>query len=127
MRTVLRVARIPMAEANAPVRADVGVQLGPVQESGRPVTLRVTLLEGTGQKVLHTAEMRSMLVEPVTTDQWKVLGEAAVFRVAENLRLLLGGGLQAAARADTLAVTEGNMLKLDRRWTGPRPVSAIQP
>lgn len=127
MRTVLRVARIPLAEADAPVRADVAVQLGALQDSGRPVTLKVSLLEGTGQKVLHATEMKSMLVEPVTPDQWKVLGEAAVFRVAENLRLLLGGGLQASARADTLSLTEGNMLKIDRRWTGPPPASAAQP
>ena len=121
MRTVLRVARIPTASEGA-VRADVAVQLGPLQDSGRPVTLRVNLLEGSGQKLLHSVEMKSMLVEPVSADQWKVLGEAAVFRVAENLRALLGGGLQSAARADTLSLTEGNLLKLDRRWTAaPQP------
>ena len=127
MRTVLRVARIPVVERDGAVRADVAVALGPRQESGRPVTLKVTLLGGGGQKVLHTAEMKSMLVEPVTADQWKVLGEAAVFRVAENLRLLLGGGLRATAASDTLSITEGNTLKLDRRWTGPAPASTASP
>ena len=91
------------------------------------MTLKVALLGGEGQKVLHTAEMKSMLVEPVTAEQWKVLGEAAVFRVAENLRLLLGGGLQASAAADTLSLTEGNTLKLDRRWSGPAPASTATP
>ncbi|WBY03782.1 TolC family protein [Ramlibacter tataouinensis] len=124
MRTVLRVIRIPVAEQGGAVRADVAVSLAPPQSSGRPVTLKVTLLGGGGQRVLHTAEMKSMLVEPVTADQWQVLGEAAVFRVADNLRQLLGGGLQAAAAADTLALTEGNTLKLDRRWTGPAPTPA---
>jgi hypothetical protein len=125
MRTVLRVVRIPIADSRGAVRADVGVVLGPRQESGRPVAMKITLLGGDGQKVLHAAEMKSMLVEPVTADQWKVLGEAAVFRVAENLRLLLGGGLRATASADTLSLSEGNTLKLDRRWTGPAP--ATQP
>lgn len=120
MRTVLRVMRVPVAEAGA-VRADVAVELGARQQSGRPVALKVTLLEGSGQKVLQTAEMKSMLVEPVTPEQWKVLGESAVFRVAENLRALLGGGLAEQAAADTLSLTDGSVLKLDRRWSGPRP------
>jgi outer membrane protein TolC len=124
MRTVLRVVHVPVAETGASVRADVAVQLGPLQDSGRPVTLRVTLRDGAGQKVLHSAEMKSMLVEPVGADQWQVLGEAAVFRVADNLRTLLGGRPQAARRPDTLSMTEGDLLKLDRRWTGPAPVSA---
>ncbi|TFZ03573.1 TolC family protein [Ramlibacter humi] len=123
MLTVLRVARIPVAEQGGAVRTDVDVVFGAKQDSGRPVTLKVTLLGGNGQQVLQTAEMKSMLVEPVTSDQWKVLGEAAVFKVAENLRMLLGGGLKAAAEADTLSLTEGNTLKLDRRWTGPAPAS----
>jgi hypothetical protein len=86
--------------------------------------MRVALLDGTRDKILHTAEMSTMLVEPVSAEQWKVLGEAAVFRVADRLRSLLGGGLQAANRADTLSLTEGDMLKIDRRWTGPPPASA---
>jgi outer membrane protein TolC len=128
MRMVLRIARIPVAAEGAPagVRTDVAVQLAPKQASGRPVTLRVTLLQGDGQKVLQTVETHSMLVEPIGTEQWKVLGEAAVFRVADHLRALLGGRLQAAARADTLSLTEGNVLKLDRRWRGPPP-AAVQP
>jgi len=125
MGTVLRGARIPVAATGGAVRADVAVRLGPLQDSGRPVTLRVTLLEGSGPKVLHTGEMNSMLVEPVTADQWKVLGEAAVFRMVDPLRALLQGGLQASARADTLSLTEGNVLKIDRRWSGPAP--AAQP
>ncbi|HZY19740.1 MAG TPA: TolC family protein [Ramlibacter sp.] len=127
MRTVLRVVRVPIAEQGAAIRTDVAVTLGPKQDSGRPVALKVTLLEGSGQKVLHTAEMRSMLVDPVTPEQWKVLGEAAVFRVAETLKSLLSGGLHESPAADTLSLTDGGLLKLDRRWTGPRPVSAARP
>jgi outer membrane protein TolC len=123
MRTVLRVVRVPVVERDAAIRTDVAVALGAKQDSGRPVTLKVTLLEGSGQKVLQAAEMKTMLVEPVTADQWKVLGEAAMFRVAESLRSLLGGGLQAQAAADTLTLTDSTLLKLDRRWTGPAPVA----
>jgi hypothetical protein len=124
MQTVLRVARIPTADSGAAIRTEVRVRVGAPQQSGRPVTMRVALLDGTRDKILHTAEMSTMLVEPVSAEQWKVLGEAAVFRVADRLRGLLGGGLQAANRADTLSLTEGDMLKIDRRWTGPLPVSA---
>jgi outer membrane protein TolC len=125
MRMVMRLARIPVTENEAAVRTDVAVQLGPLQESGRPVTLRVTLLDGSGEKVLHTVETRSMLVEPVTLEQWKVLGEAAVFRVADNLQGLIAG--RKAAQADTLSITEGNVLKLDRRWNGQPPAAALRP
>ncbi|HYF17632.1 MAG TPA: TolC family protein [Ramlibacter sp.] len=133
MRTVLRVARIPFVDpssaqaAQAPVRSDVVVQLGAAQDSGRPVTMTVTLRGGGGQKLLDTSEMKSMLVEPVTREQWKVLGEAAVYKVAEKLRVLLGGALKQESEADTLSLTEGNVLKLDRRWTGPRPPAAPLP
>jgi hypothetical protein len=87
------------------------------------VTLRVALIESNTGRELYVAQMKSMLVEPVSGEQWKVLGEAAAFRVSDQLRSLLGGGLEARARADTLSLTEGNMLKIDRHWTGPAPES----
>jgi hypothetical protein len=62
--------------------------------------------------------MKSMLVEPVSEAQWQVLGEAAVFKSAETLRRLLGS--TAALPRDTLSMSEGGMLKLDRTWSGPR-------
>lgn len=129
MRTVLRVAGIPVAEGQgaAAVRADVAVELGAPQESGRPVLLQVRLVPAGGDQVLHAAEMRSMLVEPVGADQWKVLGEAAVFRVAESLRGLMAGEAPSGRRADTLSLTEGNPLRLERQWTGPAPAAPSRP
>jgi len=118
MTTVLRVAQIPLAEKDAAVQADVAVKLGPRQESGRPVTLKVSLADGRTGHLLHVVQMNSMLLDPVTPEQWKVLGEAAVFRVAENLRRLLG--VNSALPRDTLSMTEGGALKLDRGWSGPR-------
>lgn len=127
MRTVLRVMRIPVSDNGAAVKMAVSLELGPKQDSGRPVTLNVKLLDADGQKILHSAQTKSMLVEPVSSEQWKVLGEAAVFRVAENLRALVGGSKPMPTVANTLSLTEGNMLKLDRRWTGPRQEPATKP
>ena len=125
MLTVLRVVQIPVAEAkDASVQTDVAVKMGPHQASGRPVTLKVTLADAKTGNMLHVVQMNSMLVEPVTPDQWKVLGEAAVFKVAENLRRLLGG--RGALPRDTLTLTEGGALKLDRNWSGPKPVPSAK-
>jgi len=121
MNTVFRAARIPVSDAPA-VKADVAVKMGAPQASGRPVTLKVSLADGTTGNLLHVVQMNSMLVDPVTPDQWKVLGEAAVFRVAENLRRLLGE--RPALPRDTLTMTEGGALKLDRGWSGPRMPTA---
>jgi outer membrane protein TolC len=126
MLTVLRVAQVPVSDAKgAAVETDVAVKLGPHQDSGRPVTLKITLADGRSGNMLHVVQMHSMLVEPVTADQWKVLGEAAVFKVAENLRRLLGG--RPALPRDTLTLTEGGALKLDRNWSGPRVVPSARP
>ncbi len=118
MRTVMRVVQIPLVTTGAAVVADVAVTLGPLGESGRPVELKVSLNEAGNGKVLHVAQMKSMLVEPVSEAQWQVLGEAAVFKSAETLRRLLGSS--PALPRDTLTMSEGGMLKLDRNWSGPR-------
>jgi outer membrane protein TolC len=118
MRTVMRVVQIPLADNGAAVIADVAVMLGKKGDSGRPVDLKVSLNDASNGKVLHVAEMKSMLVEPVSEAQWQVLGEAAVFKSAETLRRLLGSS--PALPRDTLSMSEGGMLKLDRTWSGPR-------
>jgi hypothetical protein len=125
MRTVMRVVQIPLADNGAAVVADVAVTLGPLGESGRPVELKVSLSDAGSGTVLHVAQMKSMLVEPVSEAQWQVLGEAAVFKSAETLRRLLGSS--PALPRDTLSMSEGGMLKLDRTWSGPRVApSAMQ-
>lgn len=118
MRTVMRVVQIPLADSGAAVVADVAVILGAAGESGRPVELKVSLNDGSSGKLLHAAQMKSMLVEPVSDAQWQVLGEAAVFKAAETLRRLLGAS--PALPRDTLSMSEGGALKLDRSWSGPR-------
>jgi outer membrane protein TolC len=118
MRTVMRVVQIPLADKGAAVVADVAVTLGAKGDSGRPVQLKVSLNDPANGKLLHVAEMKSMLVEPVSEAQWQVLGEAAVFKSAETLRRLLGS--TPALPRDTLSMSEGGMLKLDRTWSGPR-------
>jgi outer membrane protein TolC len=125
MRTVMRVVQIPLADSGAAVVADVAVVLGPRSDSGRPVEMKVSLNDAGTGNVLHVAQMKSMLVEPVSEAQWKVLGEAAVFKSAETLRRLLGSS--PALPRDTLSMTEGGALKLDRNWSGPRMApSALQ-
>jgi hypothetical protein len=91
MLTVLRLMQVPVATRDAAVKADVEVKLGPAQDSGRPVTLTIALADGGSGNVLRVVQMNSMLVEPVSREQWQVLGEAAIFRIADILRQLLGG------------------------------------
>ncbi|MGE4242409.1 TolC family protein [Ramlibacter sp.] len=118
MVTVMRVMQVPVVQKTPAIEADVAVKLGPRQDAGRPVTLKITLADGSSGNMLHVVQMNSMLLDPVTRDQWKVLGEAAIFKIAENLRQLIGA--RPAIPRDTLTMTEGGALKLDRSWSGPR-------
>lgn len=120
MRTVLAVNRITLNDKAPAVKLDVAVKLAPRQASGRPVTLKMTLADGATGNLLQVVQMKSMLLDPVTPDQWKVLGEAAVFKVADPMRRLLGGNPKAR---DTLSLTEIGPLRLDRTWSG----RAVQP
>jgi len=121
MRNVMRVIQIPVADDGGAVHTDVAVKLGARQESGRPVTLKVTLADGRTGNMLHVVQMNSMLVDPITPEQWKVLAEAAVFKVAENLRRLLNG--RPVRPRDTLTLTESGPLKLERSLPVPAGAS----
>ena len=120
MRTVMNVSKFTFDDKAPAVKLDVAVKSGPRQPSGRPVTVKVTLSDVPSGNLLQIVQMNSMLLEPVTPDQWKVLGEASVFKVADVLRRLVGGAPRAR---DTLTLTEGGPLRLDRTWSGPAPGS----
>lgn len=121
MRTVMQVSKFSIDDKAPAVRIDVAVKSAARQPSGRPVTVKVTLADGPSGNLLQIVQMNSMLLEPVTADQWKVLGEAAVFKVADVLRRLVGGAPRAR---DTLSLTEGGALRLDRTWSGPAPATS---
>ncbi|MBC5763290.1 TolC family protein [Ramlibacter albus] len=121
MVNVMNVSRFTLDQRSPAVKVDVAVKMAPQQPSGRPVNVKVTLSDGPSGNLLQVVQMNSMLVEPVTQDQWKVLGEAAVFKVADVLRRLVGGTPRAR---DTLSLTEGGALRLDRTWSGPAPAPA---
>ena len=56
--------------------------------SGQPSSMKFKLLDSAGV-VLFEGEQKSMLMTPITADQWRALGEGAGYRVIEPVRLHL--------------------------------------
>lgn len=116
MRAMLAANHFVTDDGGPTVRLEVAVRPKPKQAAGQPVSLKMTLSDGTSGGLLQIVQMNTMLLEPVTPDQWRVLGEAAVLRVADVLRRLVSG---TPKPRDTLSMTEGP-LRLDRTWSGAR-------
>lgn len=116
MRAVLAAGKFAVDDSAPAVRLEVAVRPQPRQAAGQPVSMKMTLSDGASGNLLQIVQMNTMLLEPVTPDQWRVLGEAAVLRVADILQRLVSGAPKAR---DTLSLTEGP-LRLDRTWSGAR-------
>ena len=84
---ILRLAKISTAEpaSVAGYRIESTVALSAPGISGQPVTMRLRLLD-SGNKALFESEQKSMLMTPITPDQWEALGEGAGYRMIEPLR-----------------------------------------
>jgi outer membrane protein TolC len=116
MRAVLAAGKFAVDDGAPAVRLEVAVRPQPRQAAGQPVSMKMTLSDGASGNLLQIVQMNTMLLEPVTPDQWRVLGEAAVLRVADILQRLVSGTPKAR---DTLSMTE-SPLRLDPTWSGPR-------
>ena len=84
---ILRLAKIYVADqvTDAQYRIESSIALQPAGISGQPATLKTKLLDNAG-KVLFENEQNSMLMTPVSAEQWQALGEAAGYRMIEPAR-----------------------------------------
>ena len=84
---ILRLAKVALAENEqaTPYRIETSVSFQRPGLSGQPATMKVKLLDNSG-KVLYENEQNSMLMNPVTLDQWRAMGEGAGYRMIEPVR-----------------------------------------
>ena len=110
-RRILRLGRVFLAEqvSDAQYRIESRVALQPAGISGQPAKLVTKLLDNTG-KVLFENEQSSMLMTPVSADQWQALGEGAAYRMIEPVRRHL---TRLAAVSET-TLQSGNRLVADK-------------
>jgi len=85
--TLAKVATVEQGQAGS-YRIESSVSLQTPEISGQPSSMTFKLLDGTGT-VLYKGEQKSMLITPVTAEQWRALGEGAGYRVIEPVRMHL--------------------------------------
>lgn len=89
IQRILRQSRVPvMLEPGGKYQVEASVKLQPVETGGQPSILHMRIEDASG-KVVVESEQKSMLVDPITVDQWVALGESAGFKVVEPLLGLL--------------------------------------
>ena len=89
-QSILRLAKISLAEQEgaAPYRIVSSIVLQPPGISGQDAKMKLQLVDGTG-KVLFESEQSSMLMPPVSPEQWGALGEGAGYRMIDPVRRYL--------------------------------------
>ncbi|HJV85366.1 MAG TPA: TolC family protein [Noviherbaspirillum sp.] len=104
MLRILRLSKVALATDGKPqLRLQAIVELAPQQASGRPSKVKLRLIDSSGH-VVAEAEQSTMLLEPVSNDQWQALGEGAAYRMIEPMRKALrqpAAVRPAAALSDT--------------------------
>ena len=82
---VLEVAKFPRAEAGAAeMQLALAVTVEPVQDGKRSARIGVTVTPRERSTAL-AREFKTTLSEPVDDEQWRVLGEGAIYRVVSEL------------------------------------------
>lgn len=87
MARILRLSKIPVAEAGKPAafKVETAIKLQPPGAAGQVARMTIRLRDAEGKVVLE-AEQSSTLVTPVGQDQWRALGEGAAYRLVTPLR-----------------------------------------
>lgn len=98
------------ASSAADARVDFRVALLPVQDRRRPVEVTVSAFPAAGGPATLTRQFKTVLSEPIDEEQWRVLGEGAIYRVLSEL---------APARITRPALKRAERLDLNR----PRPAA----
>ncbi|HEY0845251.1 MAG TPA: TolC family protein [Noviherbaspirillum sp.] len=89
MLRILRLSKVPVATDGKPqMHLHTTVELAPAQSSGQPSRVKLRLVDTAG-RVIAEGEQSTMLLAPVTSDQWQALGEGAAYRMIEPLRKAL--------------------------------------
>jgi hypothetical protein len=87
MQRILRLSKLATVDGDqtALYRIESSVTLLPAGVSGQPATMKLKLVDSAGA-VLFEGQQQSMLMTPVTAEQWRALGEGAGYRVIDPVR-----------------------------------------
>ena len=100
LQRILRLSKLATFDGDqtALYRIESRVTLLPPGVSGQPATMKLKLVDRTGA-VLFEGQQQSMLMTPVTAEQWHALGEGAGYRVIDPVRQHLAkSGLAGESR-----------------------------
>ena len=112
-------------EADSALIVNATVQLEKLRDGGRPVKLRVSLLDRESKEVKFSSEFKTTLSEPVDIEQWKTLGEGAAYRVMGTVGRLQAGRTVTQKKAAALLESQGLRLSMgaeSRPSAEPYPV-----
>ena len=83
---VLESARMKVGDVKAAdARLDLALQLGAVVDGRRPVRATIRVIPGPDAQATLTRQFSTTLSEPVDAEQWRVIGEGAVYRVIADI------------------------------------------
>jgi outer membrane protein TolC len=102
--------------ANPDARLDFRVVLEPVKDGRRPVQVTVSAVPGPGAPATLTRQFKTTLSMPIDDEQWRVLGEGAVYRLIADL---------APGRITRPALRAADSLKLNRPRAAPAAATAM--
>ena len=119
---VLATARLQAAEpATANVLLDLELQVDPPREGRRSARIVITARPLAGAAPIRR-EFASTLSEPVDEEQWRVLGEGAVYRViSEVATVRITRPALRTPRPGPAAEAAGRALRADHELRGPEP------
>jgi outer membrane protein TolC len=106
------------AAGPADARLDFSVAMQPAKDGRRPVEVAISAVPGPGARPTLTRQFRTILSEPVDEEQWRVLGEGAVYRLIADL---------APSRITRPALRAAQALQLDRPRPAARPAPSPGP
>lgn len=115
---ILRLSNIRVAESaeSAKLLINAAVTLDAPLSGARATRIVAALVDAQSQQVRYSSEFKTTLSEPVDEEQWRVLGEAAAYRVVGPLgRLRAGRPLPAQGLGGTWG---GPALRLARAAAG---------
>ena len=116
---ILELSKLSVAEeGQGKLRINAGVTLEAPRNGGRPVLIRVALLDVKSGAVKFSSEFKTTLSEPVDAQQWSTLGEGAAYRIVGPVARLQAGRQVTHKK---LSVPWGHsQLKLARSTLVPR-------
>lgn len=139
---VLESARMKVGEVKAAdARLDIALHVGAVSDGRRPVRATIRVIPGPDARPTLTRQFSTTLSEPIDAEQWRVLGEGAVYRVIADIapsritrpalrpsaRLQLSRPQMAAALPAARPRRPAKLaLRLDAQFTGPVGVLSAQ-